>query len=447
MGEAGGERTEELSRPRRSERSQQAPDERPTATLTEGREAPPGRAGGIRDLVRDFTGSVGRSFSGGGWWDLTGAAAFGFLAFVAVGALLAIAAKLQYADLGAGADPLAILSAIVMAGLGVLRVPIAIGGVTVSALPLGGLLLAGFALAWATGRAVRRRGLTELQAGLLHGAKVAVPFAVICWLAALIFRIRTDPSPVAAQALPALVLGAIWGMVFGVAGALMWSPALRAELRAELAKIKDRWRSLAEGVVAGGLMVVATLVLGALAALLWIIVGLATGRPAGDFGAADGLAAFIYMVLFAPNVVTAITAVALGARVEVGAQVTEAGEVVGRIHEISIWSWAGEPAPWFLFLLVFIPLLACLLGGFAARRATKDPSKVIEVLVAAAFTYAIVLFELAALSEARLGAGLVREQGFGLVAPVPGLVLLAALLWALLAGYGGWRLAESGAGD
>lgn len=413
----------------------------------EGIEEDPGgpkpTASGARELVRDFARSVGRSFEEGGWADVIGAASFGFLAFVVAGSLLAAAAKLQYPDLGAEADPIAILSAMVIAGVGVMRTPVSVGGVTVSALPLGALLLAGGALAWATARVVRKQERPRLLDTLLHGAKVAVPFAFICWLAALVFRIREDPSPVYAHAPSAAFLALLWALVFGLIGALVASGRVRGQVRAAFEGLKQRKPVVYEGVSAGGIMLASTLALAAVAALLWIIGALASGRPQGDFGIREALAALIYVVAFAPNIVAATTAIGLGASVDVGAQITAGGEAVGTIDRLGLWGWGADPAPWYVFLLILVPLLGCLLGGFAARRATASPPAAVKILALAALVYAVGLFELAALAEARVGAGLVRQRGFALIAPHEWLTFFFAYLWAAGAGYAGWRIGEA----
>jgi hypothetical protein len=94
-------------------------------------------------------------------------------------------------------------------------------------------------------------------------------------------------------------------------------------------------------------------------------------------------------------------------------------------------------------LLLAVPALACLLGGFASRRNARDPGNVVQVLVTAAVAYGITLFGLAAFSEARLGAGLIRARGFGRIAPDAASVLLLAIAWAIVAGFVGWKIGDA----
>lgn len=394
-------------------------------------------------LVHDFVGTARRAFVGGGWLDLIGAAAFGLLCLVAAASVLVAAAKLHHEGLGAGADTVATISALFIAALGLLRSPVNVGDLTISALPLGALALALWGLAWATARAIRRNRPDGSREALLYGAKVAAPFAIICWAAALVFRIREEPTPVGAEALPALLLGAIWGLVAGIAAGFMASSSARGMAATAREWLRARHNSVYEGATAGGVMLLASFGLAAAAVLLWIIVALLTGRPAGEFGGREAIAGAIYLIAFAPNVITSAIALGLGAPIEVGAQVSAGGQMVGELRTISLWDWAGGATPWYVALLMLVPLLACSLGGFAARRHTRAERKVLEVLVVAAATYGIVLFELAALSEARLGAGLVTQTGFARLAPDPTLVLLLASLWALGAGFLGWKIAES----
>jgi hypothetical protein len=414
-------------------------EELPTAKRTTAKRT----SGPAAALLKDFWTSARRSFDSGGWVELIAAAAFGLLAFVAIASILVMAAKLQHENLGAGADPVATLSALVIAALGAMRVPIHIGELSVSALPLGALAGGLAALAWATARTIRKHRISDGLQALAYGAKVAVPFALICWIASLIFRIRQEPTPVAADAPSALLLGALWGLVAGVIAAVWASPPVRRLAGAAITWLRERYRTVYEGLRAGGVTLLVTFVLAAAAALLWIIVALLTGRPAGDFGVAEAVAGALYIIAFAPNIITVVIAVGLGAPVEVGAQISAGGQLVGPLQELSLWGWAGGDTPWYLYLLVLIPLIACLLGGFAARRHTSAPRKVIEILAVAAATYAVVLFELAALSEARLGAGLVAERGFARLAPQAGMVLLLAFVWAAALGFVGWKIAES----
>lgn len=408
----------------------------------------PGEARGA-SLMEGFLPSLRRAVRKGGWGSLSLAAAFGFLGMLASAALLILGVKMQYPEIGSGSDPLAALSGLVIVALGVLRVPIHIGDLTASALPLGALLFVGYLAAWATARALRPRAGGDTRRAVGEGVKLAAPFAVICFVASLVFRIRSGPSPVAADAWGALVLGALWGSVFGTVGGLLATGTVKEQAKALLGIARSRWEFVYHGVLAAGVMLGVSLVAGAVAALLWVIAALLGGGPE-NFGLGEAGAAIIYLAAFAPNVIISIVSIGLGAPVEIGAQVSSSGRLIGPLAEVSLFEWGGGSPPWFAYLLLLIPVGACLAGGFAARSsarrgATETSKLMMPTIAAAAVTYSFVLFELAALAEARLGAGLIRNRGFGRVAPEAGTVLLLAFFWALALGLAGWKLGESGA--
>ncbi len=391
--------------------------------------------------LSELASSVPRALRRHGWIDLIAGAFLSLLVMVACGSLLVAAAKLQYSFLGEDASTPSIFAGIVMVGVGVLGVPIEIGDLSVSALPLGALGLVGWALVWSAPRTVRTGPASTLRAAALDGAKIAIPFALLCWVCALVFRIGGD-TPIRADATSAFFLGLLWGSIFGMLGGLQALKPLRQHVRDAMAALKARVRVAFEVIAAAGTMLASVWVLGMLAGLAWIIAGLLEGRPTGDLEAGEAGASLIYLVAFGPNVVTAILTVAHGAPVDVGAQVTSGGKAIGTLDEISLFDWGSSGPPWYAFLLIAIPVVACLVGGFSARRNTKDRGRIVHILVGAAVLYAVCLFELAALSETRLGAGLVRARGFGKVAPDPWTLLLLAFAWALVAGFIGWMVRD-----
>jgi hypothetical protein len=394
-------------------------------------------------LAAELARSVPRALRRDGWVDLSAAAAFSWLVLVGCGAVLVLAAKLQYGFLGEGAAAWNLLSAIVMAGLGVLRVPVDIGELSLSALPLGMLAVVGYALMWSSSRVVGKGHAATQRDRVIEGIQIAIPFALLCWLSALIFRIRTEPTPVGSDAWGALILPLVWGALFGALGGLRSVKPLKDHLGDVAGAFRSKYRFVYEGIAAAGVMLVATFLLTLAAGLVWIIVGLLEGHPSGSFGLRDAGAALIYLIAFGPNVLVAIAAVAHGAPIEVGAQITSAGRIIGSLQEISLFSWGEQGAPWFAYALLAIPILACLLGGYSARRNAREPGDVVQVLGIAAGAYALILFELAALAEARLGAGLIRARGFGRIAPDAGILLLLAFAWAVVAGFIGWKLSDS----
>jgi hypothetical protein len=250
-----------------------------------------------------------------------------------------------------------------------------------------------------------------------------------------------------AGALGALVLGGLWGALFGAFGAATLATSPAALVATGMAWVGARSRNLRQGVKAGGVMLGLGVLMAAAVLLLWIIVGLARGAQPRIFDAGDALSALIYLVAFVPNVVVAILSLSVGAPIEVGAQVTFGGRVVGAIQDYSIFGWAGGQAPTWVLLLPAIPLLASIGGGVWLRGRTgdggegtgMDPKRSVAV---AAVTFGATLFALALLGEARLGAALVRNRGVGLVAPNPWLVGILSFTWAAVGGLAGVHLSD-----
>ena len=382
-----------------------------------------------------------RALLAGGWVDAAQAAGVAFLGVLVIGAALLLALKLHFPELGAGFNPISVLAAIVMAGLGTLGVPLHIGGIEISTVPLGALLASGAVIAWATSSALRERE-RDVAPLWLEGAKVAVPFALLCWLAALIFRIRAGPNPVASGGAEALVFPALWAALFGALGGARVRGTVRAVTGRILDRVRARWPDLYEGFAAGGVMLVVVAVLSAFALLLWVIIGLARGATPKGFTAGDAVAAVVYAVAFLPNVIVTIAGLSLGAPVEIGSQITGAGRLRGSVPMYSIFDWDGAGPPFYVALLLMIPVIACSIGGYIAYKSADDRSKYAEIIGAAAATFAGVLFVLAALSEARLGAGLLGRGGFARLALDAPITFVLAFLWAALLGFAGWKVAE-----
>jgi hypothetical protein len=411
----------------------------PAVQEEEDRPAPAASRGGRLAEAAEMFDHFGRRLRGRGWVDATAAAALAFLVLLSTGAILLLAAKFQSTTFGAGADPFNVFTAVVILGLGSIRVPVHLGDLVFTLLPLGALAVIAAGIVWATRSSLRREQVPEPPAR--EGLKVGVPFALICWLFALVFRFRDPPAIVHAGAIGALLLGGLWGSLFGVLGAATLVKSPVTLVREGMSWLGSRSGILRAGVQAGGVMLGLGSLMAAAVLLLWIIVGLARGAQPRSFDGGDALSALIYLAAFAPNVLVAILSLSVGAPIEVGAQVTFGGRLVGAIEDYSIFGWGGDPAPVWVFLLLVIPLLACMGGGFWLRGRGERTERERSVAAAAA-TFGVALFLLALLGEARLGAALVRNRGVGLVAPNPWLVGILSFAWAAIAGLAGWHLAE-----
>lgn len=403
--------------------------------------APPSDTSGEPGLLTDLRESLAVRARHQGWGEIVVAGLFGFMVAMACAAVLVAAAKLQYPFLGRGAGPLDILSASGIAALGILGTPVHVGEAIVTAIPLGALALVGWALVWASARFVRHGPAVTLTAAVKDGMRVALPFAVLCTIAALVFRFPgRDGAWV--EVLPAALLGLLWGALFGALGGIIAMGGVRRNVSLALAKVKDRSVAAYEGVRAAGVMVFVATALATVAVVLWFLVQVFTDLPPGA-GIKGAIAALVYLVAFGPNAVGAALALAHGGPITYGAQVTASGKMVGTLEDVSLFDWPAPGAPWPVFLLLAVPVLACLLGGFNARRSTERTGDVARVLITAAAVYAGALCLLAIMSEARLGAGLIRNRGFARLAPDPWVLLLLAFSWAVVLGFVGWRLRDT----
>lgn len=426
--------------------------DRSEAEVTETIEAPSDATERVEAPTKDIP-SPGRwpGFGRSGR-ELVAAAGFAFLTLVSCGAVLALAGKLQYPQLGASSDSLSALTAIVIAGLAVLGASIHIGDLTLSATPLGALAIVGAAGAVATARMVRRRdpAPVDVVTAMRRGIVVAVPFALMCWLAALVYRIREDPTPVSADGTSVLFLALLWGAVFGVAGGL-WAGGPRAAVERWFDALGDRGRWVRDGIRDAAWVLAIAGVLGLTFLLLWIIGALLGGGPEAGLGFSGLVAALIYLLAFGPNLVVSVITLALGAPVEIGAGLTQRGRLIGSLEDHSLFAWGGDgTVPWWVYLLLVIPVAATLIAGWnSARQSTTKVFPHRRVLVCAAIV-GLVLFELAGLSDARLGAGLVRNKGVALAAPRAWTVGLLAIVWTAAGVTAGWFVyarARRDAGD
>ena len=359
------------------------------------------------------------------------AAALIFLALLAVGAVFVIALKLQFPDLGAGADPVEMLTSLVVLALAALRVPVYVGDVALTVLPLGVLTVTALVVRWACAATIPA---APARCGLLVG----VSFGAIAGVAALIFRFRFEADPINAGAIGAFMMGTFWVSLFAALSFASTPGGLHALVRERATKLRARRPSIFEGLRAGLLMLTLSAVLGVAAALLWAISILVGGGGPTYDNVGEVIAALLYITAFAPNLVVGVVSLSLGAPVEIGAGVTVAGRVRDNIQEISIFD--GPPDA--LLLLLLVPLTACLLGGFWSRRQARDPHLAVRILAIAALVFAGSLALLGALGDVRLGAQLTPDRGFGVVAPRAGLVFMLGLLWGGGVGYAGWTIAE-----
>ena len=414
-----------------------APDPGPAANSAA--QTAPVRRSPQMTLLHDFSVALKSSFMSGGWPQVAGAAAIAFLALLGIGAFIVAALAIGGAGFGPGIDALDVLALVVMFGLSTMGVSLEVGlsdefgiqsDAAFSMVWLGALIVVGSVIVWATGRVVAGRRPATARSAALEGAKVALPFALYALLAALFFKLSRPAGTFGASATGALWIALFWGLLFGAIGGLgaggsVWGRGLDVA--------KKRRRSLYDGLSAAGVMLAATALMAAAAFLVMVIVALARDESLEDLSVAGVIATLMLLIVLLPNVLSLIAAVALGAPLAVDG-------FGGR--DVSIIGFGGETWGAPALLLLLIPLLACLLGGFSAYGQSMDRTHMVAILGWAAAAYASTLAILARLNEVSFEAspsllGISGRFAAGFFA-----VLFLGALWAAVFGFAGWKLAE-----
>ncbi|MFP5352639.1 MAG: DUF6350 family protein [Actinomycetota bacterium] len=356
------------------------------------------------------------------------AAALAFLGLLALGAVLLVVAKLQYPRLGAGADPVEMLTSLVIVSLATLRVPVHVGELTFTLLPLGALAVIAWIVRWACRSTIDNPTLRRtLWVGPLFG--------LIAACAAFAFRHRFDTDPIYAGAPSALILGSLWVALFAAWFFVTRSQTTIAFVRGSLDAVRAKSRPLWESTMVAGIMLGASSILALAGGLFWVIVSLLRGGGPQQLDLGGLVAALVYVLAFAPNLVIAATTLSLGAPLRFGAGLTIGGRVRGNVRELSIAGADGvDPS----ILMVLVPLVAAGLAGAWVARTSEKPDAPLPVLVRGAALFAATLTALAWLGHARLGAQLASEKGFGVVAADAPSVFTMALLWSFLGALAGW---------
>ena len=391
---------------------------------------------GTAAMATEMAGSLRRAFRSGRWTEAASAAGMGFLAVLGVGALFVGLLKLVDPSFGSDRTPLWVLTRVVIAGLASLGIPIEQAGVGGSILPMGTLVLIAWTLVWAARAVVAagdRRGSGERA---MQGAKVGVPFALLCCIAALIFRLRDGVDTGADPGL-ALVIGGLWGALFGAAGGLLAHRSPRGTIASTKELGVGGAGPLHEGVLAGVTMLVSAVVAAAAAALIFVIVDLVAATDL-RLTAGDAVALAILFVAFAPNIAVGTVAFSMGAPVQFVADSLG----VGFRTNFSLFGWGGSGPEWFVYFAVLIPILSCLFGGYSARRRTRHPGRMIEIIAVATGTLSIGLSFLVYMGSLSLERGLLGPGNLLVLAPDASAVFLLSLLWAGVFGVVGWKVAE-----
>lgn len=392
---------------------------------------------------------ITRRFDVAQWRSAAALAALAWLVLLCVAAVLLLAPKLQTPSFGAEADLVQIFTAVVLVGLGILGVPIEIGSLTISVIPLGSLLVFGLSVArLATPRGEINESLGRLAAidlkrfslgaAAREAGRVGVVFAVLAGLFAVIFRFG-GRDPVSAGFFSAVIRGFVWTTLFVLLGLVKDQRSWRS-FGADLRHRVSEGSSVHRAVLSGGTMLIVAFVLALAFGLVAVITGLARGLPYPEYGLGDALSSILYILVFLPNILVALVTLSLGAPVIRGVQVGFGGQVIGEIERVALFQ--SESLPTAAFLLLIIPICACLVGGFVARRASDGNAEFRSSILGTAAFFAVTLGILAILSDARLGAGLLSRRGVALLAPSPFWTTLFGFVWATAFGALGWIASE-----
>ena len=379
-----------------------------------------------------------------GFRQASASAGLAFLILLCMGVFLLLALRLQFDQLGAGFNPVAIVAAGAILALATLGAPLHLGEVEVSVIPLGALCALGIALIWSSSTRISaaRKHSDQPLSPLSHGAFTGGIFGLLCLLAALVFRFRGGSDPVSVGAFQALMWGTVWGSLFGVLGALRSEVSGAVQIAALGRALEARSRIAYEGLCSALVMLISGAVLSCAALLLWAIVALVRNSVPIDLSWRSAAAALIYLVAFAPNVVLICLGMSLGAPVEVGGRISVAGNSFGRLTEYSLLDWGGEATPAAAFVLLLVPLISCALGGGAAYRQAVEKRALLEVVGTAALWFGVLVLILVALAEARLGAGMLGRRGIARAAADPLSAGVLACGWGAVLGWVGWKLQE-----
>jgi hypothetical protein len=126
-----------------------------------------------------------------------------------------------------------------------------------------------------------------------------------------------------------------------------------------------------------------------------------------------------------------VFSLAVGASLEVGAQFDVGGRMVGPLRTISLWSSDGISLRW---LLLALPIAVGVANGIRTERKHPALPSAAKIVVGTAAIVAVAVGVLAAIGDARLGAGLVKQNGVGLVAVDALQAAILTFLWLALGG-------------
>jgi zinc-ribbon domain len=343
--------------------------------------------------------------------------------------------------------------------------------------------LLGLWLLFLGGRAVAREAGGPGWARPLHGAKVALPYAVLALAYSFLAQVSVDesvPGLPAGSGPPTIgvaILSAVWwpllfGLVAGPAGGITTGPLLAGR--------GSTWERRSRAAISGGWVMAALAV--ALSFVGFLVLAAVNPEVTGAYfrlvaagDLATGASIIIGTVLFLPNASTGIAAAAMGGSMGLDLFGSSCALIsYAKFPLRATDAPSGEPSPfafcdaipvdfgiapigYFLFLLV--PIAATVLGGIrAARRADAvTTGEATSVGAAAGVVFAVVLLGFMILARITAVVDVPFFSGFlggGGLAAGPDLLsgTLLALVWGAAGGalgglVAGRRIEKVQAGD
>jgi len=315
------------------------------------------------------------------------------------------------------------------------------------------------------------RGPTSALTAGLHGAKVAVPYAVVCLAASAgaRFTVRLPSNPFVPTGLsvrPAYLSAFLWplaiGAVAGFAGGVRASSPGRRVSTVPAARQPAEgppgaeWDRRLRGAVWGG----ARMFLGAVALAFLGLLVLGAAHPsvtrayfraAFAHGVLRGVTLVAATALAVPNLAAWVVFASMGSCVELGGSRSTCllsyghfpggpgGSRLGGAFGRLVPSGPGGPAPTGYLLFLLVPVVAVVLGGAGAavRARTASRLEAAAVGAAAGVVFALLCVGLVALATAdgAVGAGLGRSAASTFrLGPQPVVSGLLALAWGALGG-------------
>jgi hypothetical protein len=261
--------------------------------------------------------------------------------------------------------------------------------------PLAGTALVLWLLARAGRRVARSAGSGT---GAWHGAKVAVPYAILCGLAGLALRVSIPLAGGTVRVAPSAIGAFVWPAILAVAAGAIGAAGAAGKPGRWLRTVRDGLRTLA-------------------VALLLAVVGLALLAPANPrataayfdpfhAGAAEGLTRVALTASVLPNLGLWVLFPSMGGCLTLSAQQASGGFTVcllsysqfppaGGIGGVANRSPGFDlpPPPASDLLFVLVPLIAVLVGGWLAaggRDGTRSAPRAVRAGVG--FAVAAVVF-------------------------------------------------------